>query len=240
MSKFTNKLNIIATYVVSVSIIIILLVTSIGHNCFHRDLYQQQYEKLNTSQELGVTKKDLNLVTDVLLDYLEDHRNNIKVKITIQGKLQNAFNIKEEAHMEDVKRLYHFALVIRNVAFVLLILSLILLFSRLKKSTWTELSISYIKTSIIFIMFFGMLAIWAYADFDAFWTMFHKVLFRNDLWLLDPAKDFMIHLFPEAFFGKLVKNIVIMFMGGVLGIFAVSYVYLRHQLKMFQKEDGLN
>lgn len=240
MNKIINKINTVAMYIASMSVIIILLISSIDYNCFHREFYMQEYERLNTAQELGVTQKDLNLATDVLLDYLEDHRHDIKVKITIQGQLQDAFNVKEEAHMEDVKRLYHFALVIRNIAFVMFGISVILLAVRLKKSAWTELSISYMKTTLIFVIFFALLVTWVYVDFDAFWIMFHKILFRNDLWLLDPAKDFMVNLFPDAFFAKLVKNIAIFFIVGILGLFVASYAYLHHRLKMFQKEEDMH
>ena len=36
-------------------------------------------------------------------------------------------------------------------------------------------------------------------DFDALWTRFHQVAFRNDLWQLDPNSDYLIMLFPEPF-----------------------------------------
>jgi len=36
-------------------------------------------------------------------------------------------------------------------------------------------------------------------DFDALWTRFHQIAFRNDLWQLDPSKDYLIMLFPEPF-----------------------------------------
>ena len=36
-------------------------------------------------------------------------------------------------------------------------------------------------------------------DFDALWTHFHQIAFRNDLWQLDPSKDYLIMLFPEPF-----------------------------------------
>jgi integral membrane protein (TIGR01906 family) len=39
----------------------------------------------------------------------------------------------------------------------------------------------------------------ALVDFDAFWTRFHQLAFRNGLWLLDPTRDYLIMLFPEPF-----------------------------------------
>ena len=73
-------------------------------------------------------------------------------------------------------------------------------------------------------------------DFDAFWTAFHHVAFRNDLWLLNPSTDLMINLFPAAFFSKLVFRIVMMFAIGFIGCFVGAYIYLRYQLKHYQAE----
>ena len=36
-------------------------------------------------------------------------------------------------------------------------------------------------------------------DFEALWTRFHQIAFRNDLWQLDPTRDYLIMLFPEPF-----------------------------------------
>jgi integral membrane protein (TIGR01906 family) len=36
-------------------------------------------------------------------------------------------------------------------------------------------------------------------DFEALWTRFHQIAFRNDLWQLDPSRDYLIMLFPEPF-----------------------------------------
>ena len=39
----------------------------------------------------------------------------------------------------------------------------------------------------------------AIADFEAFFTRFHLLSFANDFWLLDPATDYLIMLFPGGF-----------------------------------------
>ena len=36
-------------------------------------------------------------------------------------------------------------------------------------------------------------------SFDRLWTRFHLVAFSNDLWMLDPARDRLIQLFPPEF-----------------------------------------
>lgn len=231
-----DRLNVVAAYISVISLIVILLVTSIDMNCFNRDFFQSQYATLKTSQDLGMTDKDLNKATDTLLDYLQDKRDDITVEITVKGTRQEAFNSKEAAHMVDVKGLYQFALIMRNVCLILFAASIIYLFIRLKKGVFTLLSIDYMKTAILFAVVFTMLAIWAYTDFDGFWTMFHKVAFRNDLWLLDPSTDLMINLFPSQFFSALVFRIVGMFAGIFILLFLASYLYLRIRLNRLHEE----
>ena len=36
-------------------------------------------------------------------------------------------------------------------------------------------------------------------SFDAFFTLFHQLGFANNLWQLDPERDYLVKLFPEGF-----------------------------------------
>ena len=232
-----EKLNTVAIYAAAISIVILILFASIQLNAFNRDFYKSTYEELKTSKILGMTKKDLNRSTTILLDYLEDNRDDIKLEVVVQGKKMQAFNAKETAHMVDVKNLYQSAIAVAQVAGGIFVLSVGYLFIRLKKGAFTVLSIGYIKVAILAGAFLLMLAGWAYVDFDAFWTAFHEVLFRNDLWLLDPYTDLMINLFPAAFFSKMIFRIVLSFAVCFGVLFTGSYVYLRHELKKLTEEE---
>ncbi len=43
------------------------------------------------------------------------------------------------------------------------------------------------------------------------------MLFTNDLWLLNPATDVMIRMFPSAFFAGVVQSVLLRF-AAVLGV----------------------
>lgn len=236
MKQLLEKLTTLAAYTAAVCTIVILLVTSINISCFNRNFYKTEYASLQTAQSLGMTEEDLLKATDVLLDYLQDKRDDINVTVTIKGSTTEAFNARESAHMVDVRTLYQFALVLRNVCIVLLVLSLAYMIVRLKGGVLTILSINYMKTAILAAVVFIMLAGWAYVDFNTFWTTFHKVAFRNDLWLLNPATDLMINLFPSSFFSSMIFRIVGMFAAGFGGLFLLCYLFLRHQLHKLHGE----
>ena len=44
------------------------------------------------------------------------------------------------------------------------------------------------------------LLLWAVLDFEGLFITFHRVAFRNDLWLLNPRTDLLIRLMPETLF----------------------------------------
>ena len=47
------------------------------------------------------------------------------------------------------------------------------------------------------------LALWAAVNFDGLFITFHRLAFRNDLWLLNPRTDLLIRLMPETLFIRL-------------------------------------
>ena len=66
-----------------------------------------------------------------------------------------------------------------------------------------------------FIAVIAMLGLWGMMDFDSLFTLFHKLLFTNDLWLLDPRTDLLIRICPSSMF---------MNMGARIGIFGLIWV----------------
>ena len=237
MNEKLDQLNPIASWVAAISLIVVMLVTSINYNVFNRDFYNREYEQLEIASEVGMTQEDLEIVTENLLSFIKGDTNSIQTKITIEGTVKDAFNSKEEAHMVSVRLLYQGAQAISNVAFVAFILSVAFLIGRLRSGACTLISINYIKAAILFSIFVIFCAGWAYVDFDSFWFSFHKLVFRNDLWMLDPETDLMIRLFPAPFFSAMVFRIVALFLIGFLIVFGIAYAYLHYQLKHFEQED---
>lgn len=215
----------------AIAMILILLVTSVDINCFNIDFYTNQYEQLHTAQRLRLSEEDLTQATTVLLDYLRSDRDDCNVTITQNEEVKEAFNEKEKTHMVDVRNLYEFALNLRLISIIVVVVSLLYLWLYDKHIPWFALSSAFVKISVLFLMFFAFLGIWAYVDFNAFWTMFHEVCFTNDLWLLNPATDLMINLFPSPVFSALVFKILFSFLCPFIGLFIGAIVYMKKKLK---------
>ena len=48
--------------------------------------------------------------------------------------------------------------------------------------------------------------------------------FDNDLWIFDPAEDYMIRMLPEGLFADMVMRIGLLFAGGLLAVFILSLI----------------
>ena len=188
--------------------------------CFDLSFYSKIYRQENTAAEIGVTQDTLDEMTDILLDYLKDRRQDIDGEALIKGEMREIYDEREKLHMVDVKALYQKAILLRNVCAVLALIMMVALYIKYKKDMFLFMRRDYVKALIVFAGIFALLGIYALTDFDQFWTNFHLLLFDNDLWLLDPATEIMINMVPSAFFSALVYRIL------VLLFIALAVLYL--------------
>lgn len=87
------------------------------------------------------------------------------------------------------------------------------------------------------LVIFGVIVgIVAMSDFDAAFTLFHKILFNNDYWLINPFIDPIINIFPEKYFAALAAEIgIILAFAGTLLV--VGYL-VGQRYFMKAKENG--
>ena len=190
-------------YLFNICLIIICVVSGIKSIALDPSFYEKRYEKYDFYDTLHVSSEDLNQSIHVLLDYIEDNRDDIVVYI----EEQEVFNDREKAHMVDVKNLYQKALKVMYVSIgaAMGILFYFLLFEKRYLSFLTRGFLRVLYTVLMLLSFFG---IWIFTDFTSFWNWLHTLLFTNDLWLLDPRTSFMINMLPEIIFNQLVFAIV--------------------------------
>ncbi|MDY4797656.1 MAG: TIGR01906 family membrane protein [Floccifex porci] len=190
-------------YLFNICLIIICVVSGIKSIALDPSFYEKRYEKYDFYDTLHVSSEDLNQSIHVLLDYIEDNRDDIVVYIDEQ----EVFNDREKAHMVDVKNLYQKSLKVMYVSIgaAMGILFYFLLFEKRYLSFLTRGFLRVLYTVLMLLSFFG---IWIFTDFTSFWNWLHTLLFTNDLWLLDPRTSFMINMLPEIIFNQLVFAIV--------------------------------
>lgn len=199
----------ILSYIWGWLFIIVAVVFSVQTTALDPSFYTTRYEKMNLAEELHISSEDLNSGITLLLDYLEGKEESLEREVVINGKKQPIFNEREISHMVDVRELYRNA--IKTAIFSAIGMAVILFWFLMvdKVNTPAFLTRGFLQALLCMMLALTLLGIWVLTDFTGFWMWFHTLFFNNDLWLLNPATDFMINMLPETIFYQLVLTIVL-------------------------------
>ncbi len=177
------------------------LLSSIIAVSLNRNFYDKQYTHQHTAEFIGISHENLMLVTDQLLDYICNKAENIDMQYDVNGIKTEIFDENEKLHMIDVQKLFMNVIYINIILISFVIISSVCLIKFDGFKTFRTTLRKKYKYSIISLAVFSVILIFIFTtNFDLFWTYFHRILFTNDLWLLDPAVSIMINMFPLKFF----------------------------------------
>lgn len=176
---------------------------------FNESFYESFYQENKTAQALEMSLSDLMKGTSHLLDYIQEKEANLEVEVVVNDRVVSMYNQKEIDHMVDVLDLFKTLKVIQwsFYGFFIIMMGYWIIF---KRTTFISDVLKASKLALgIMGVIMGSLLIVAVVDFNWFWTVFHQVLFDNELWLLNPATDRLIVMVPLHFFQQLVLAIVL-------------------------------
>ena len=219
-----KKLQWCAGIILGFSIIAALLITSFEIAMYSDfSVYQEEYEKYDVLSDLDMTMDEVMYVTHDMMDYLRGNGDTLSVITTVEGREQDFFNEQDRFHMAEVRDLFIGGLNIRLGACAAVVLCIVfLLISRadikkiIPRSYWIALGITGIAVALI-----GIAAV---VDFNAVFVQFHHIFFDNDLWIFDPAEDYMIRMLPEGLFYDMVMRIGAIFVGGLAVVLVLSFI----------------
>lgn len=178
-----------------ISIIWSGLFISIEFNGLKKSRYLSFNLEYRVSDKMGITVNEHGLLVDDLINFIHGQKID----------LHKWFSDKEVLHMQDVKDLYQVLRIGAVICFCVLVLCI---------SYWIK-HIDYhykfwrmYKVALMCLGVFLMcLVISCLFNFEVIWHLFHRIFFRNDLWLLNPLEDRLIMLVPLEFFIKLVIDV---------------------------------
>ena len=161
-----------------------------------------------------------------LADYLTGKKESFQFPLA-DGDEGELFHDNELAHMADCRALLGLDGTVCFCAAVLAAMGLLLL-SALAREGRADFARGGCRALLILAAAGAMLAVWALVNFDGFFITFHRLAFRNDLWLLDPRTDLLIRLMPEAFFVDLgLRGLIV----AILWVLLLALGFLRLRRK---------
>ena len=195
-------------------------------------LYYALQMKAGVLPAAGISDGDLRALDGALADYLAGRPNELllpmdsepgaysAMALVVNGDLQPAFNDREMTHLEDCRKLFALLRKVRRRLIpwaVLLVVGGAYLLKdrrRVRRNAWLS--------PLAILVPLGAFAAWAAVDFNAAFNAFHRLLFANDLWLLNPATDLLIRICPASMFMAMGVRIALYSLAAMIGLPAAA------------------
>lgn len=218
------KKIIMAVIIIILPVYVLLFVFETA--VFDLDYFKTKFIENNTMEITGLDINQLMRISDETLKYLEDDRENLILYEELNGDTIQVFEERELNHMEDVKVLFDYGYKIKFATMYISILCLGYLFIKNKYVAFKAIRVG----SILYLVAIGIIVVLAYIDFNRVFVIFHKILFTNDLWLLNPKEDIMIQMLPLDFFMGIGIKIAIMYLLYIfLSVFISTFIMSRNR-----------
>ncbi|SHH98385.1 TIGR01906 family membrane protein [Clostridium grantii] len=171
----------------SLLLTLIIIVLSSRFTLNFKPIYYYDLVNYNISEQTGFTNKEIKENYDYIVGFVGTWQ-----EMDFHLPSMN-YSDSGKQHFVDVKDLFNNLDVLLIISLVLLSLSLVLFGKKIKFKFLKYSSLTLLILPLILGTFF-------FINFDTSFTMFHKIFFRNDMWLFDPSMDPIINILPQEFF----------------------------------------
>lgn len=193
----------------------LIIIGSIRLTIGFKSLYYFDIDYLNIDTENDMTKEEVKLNYDYMIDYnldkISGEFNLPTLKSSPEGKI----------HFEEVKEIFQN---INKLLLLSLIITVIGVVLNLRNKSIYFLNL----TSKLVIILPILVSIPMIINFNQIFIIFHKILFDNDYWIFDPIKDPVINILPEEFFYHAGTMIIILV---ILSSIVLRYIYQYYKSK---------
>jgi integral membrane protein (TIGR01906 family) len=236
MEKVARILGTTARWLFILCLPVMLLAAVIATAVNSHWLYEYGFDKYDVSQTTGIDDTELEKAASGLISYFNSNDEFINLTVIKDGELFTLFNQKEIAHLKDVKELIwlDYRVLLATGSYVLLYATTSLCW--LVEESRRQLATATIIGGGITLSLILTLGLAAVLDFENFFLRFHLISFANDLWLLDPAKDYLIMLFPQGFWYDVTIFIALATVGLAVIIAGLAGGYLLYRRRQGKRE----
>lgn len=172
----------------------------------------------------GVSKQVYPALAEAISGYLNGNLPDAQTEVVKYGVSRPAFSENELLHLTDVKDLLFLAKTLFWFGVILLVTSLIVIVSRERVTQMLKSNQPLKALRMGLLMYFLLLVVSGLVvavNFNEAFFWIHKMLFTNDLWLMDPSRDLMIQLMPAPFFVEFIAKAALRYGLVLLTVLAV-------------------
>ncbi|MCC6381269.1 MAG: TIGR01906 family membrane protein [Dehalococcoidia bacterium] len=205
---------------------IMLVTTNVRFLAGDVRFYERGFRDHDAARVTGVPLPELDRSAAQIVDYFENDTSTLRIVVDRDGQETSLFNARETEHMKDVKWLMQLVFRTNEVtlAYVLAFVTAVFLWSGERPLRHlAALSLAGIGVGVLAV---GVVGAFTLTGFDSTWTRFHEIVFRNDLWQLNPATDRLIQMFPESFWQDMTYLLGALTLAEALAVVIAAVSYL--------------
>ena len=164
-------------------------------------LYSYGFDRYDIAAYTGIERADLLDVAARIRTYFNDDTEYLVVPTTVRSvHVPSLYNEREILHMRDVKGLVRGVYAAQEATSLYMLAFAAFGLALYRRPFLARLAryAGYGGGLTLGIVLLAGLA--SLVGFDRLFLAFHLVSFTNDLWQLDPRRDYLIAMFPESFF----------------------------------------
>ncbi len=216
-----KKINGFKKSDIVIGLVFTLLFISLGviFTINFRPLYYLDIKLLSIPEISGYPRDEIIANYNALIDYSSPF---------FRGSLSFPTLISSPSGIQHFKEVKDIFVLFYGLAGFSLIAAVTIIIYKSRKKDISYLAAASLSTIILPIIVGLLIAI----DFDAAFSLFHKLFFKNDYWLFDPATDPVITILPDTFFLHCALLIIIF----ILICSLISFLLYRH-LKGWYRSD---
>lgn len=231
-----NNMKKLLSILLSICIIWITYVSLFQFSLLeNKSFYVTEFGREGIASSLELSTKDQARIADGLINYLSHGSDNLQLEVTMLGEVRDFYSERELLHMLDVQNILKTTFLSRLVSIIIAAILICILLIMYFKTSTPKLKVklenticnSMIQTTIASWVIIGILIGLISINFNKAFIYFHKLLFTNDLYLLNPRYDKLIVLLPEEFFIKCAVIIGVSMIGSNLVYIIISYIIKR-------------
>lgn len=163
-------------------------------------LYSYGFDTYNIVQFTGVPRDELISAGRQIRDYFNNGEERLDVRVQVNGIRWSLYNEREVQHMEDVRGLVQGVYRVSEFAALYLVAFAAVGFGLYRRRFTPQLAWAVGLGGLATLALVMAVGLGSLVGFDRLFLAFHLVSFSNDLWQLDPSRDYLIAMFPQAFF----------------------------------------
>ena len=210
-----------------IAIPVALITTNIRVAANEPRLYEYAADHYDTPATTGIARSELLRASGELRDYFNNDTDTIFIRVQKDGSPISLFNPRETAHLRDVKTLFQASFRVQEAAVLFVLAYIVAVFIWAGEGSMRTLAKQIVLSGLISAAVIGAVGVVAVSGFDRAFEQFHVIAFNNDFWKLNPNRDHLIQMFPEAFWQDIVLWIGLATLAEVAVLAGVAALYLK-------------